>query len=147
TPDPGAREKPMVLSLSQATGRALRVTSRTSAVLPALSEVSFGAYFNGFAAGYWRHWSILTEIRLKLSLSGEGRVDVYRTKADGSHIYVTGEIVSGDRELDLPLDLRPFEDGGWYWFDLTSADGELILHRGGWHAPVQAPGRAAVTIG
>jgi galactofuranosylgalactofuranosylrhamnosyl-N-acetylglucosaminyl-diphospho-decaprenol beta-1,5/1,6-galactofuranosyltransferase len=147
TPDPGTREKPMVLSLSQATGRALRVTSRTSAVLPALSEVSFGAYFNGFAAGYWRHWSILTEIRLKLSLSGEGRVDVYRTKADGSHIYVTGEIVSGDHELDLPLDLRPFEDGGWYWFDLTSADGELILHRGGWHAPVQAPGRAAVTIG
>ncbi|SDF56877.1 glycosyltransferase [Pseudonocardia oroxyli] len=147
TPQPGTREKPMTLTVSASSGRALRVTSRTSAVLPPQSEVSFGAYFNGFAAGYWRHWSALTELRLKLSLEGEGRVDVYRSKADGSHIYVTGEVVSGEQDLDLALDLRPFEDGGWYWFDLTSADAELTLHGGGWHAPTAAPGRAAVTIG
>ncbi len=146
-PTPGSQEKPMTLTVSASTGRALRVTSRTSAVLPAQSEVSFGAYFNGFAAGYWRAWSTLTDIRLRLALEGSGRVDVYRSKADGSHIYVTGQRVEGRQELDLPLDLRPFEDGGWYWFDLTTDDGELVLHEGGWHAPTAAPGRAAVTIG
>jgi galactofuranosylgalactofuranosylrhamnosyl-N-acetylglucosaminyl-diphospho-decaprenol beta-1,5/1,6-galactofuranosyltransferase len=72
---------------SAVTGRRLRVTSRTSASLPEQSEVSFGAYFNAFAAGYWRHWTALTEIRLKLRLEGSGRVDVYRTKADGARIH------------------------------------------------------------
>ena len=52
---------------------------------PEQSEVSFGAYFNAFAAGYWRRWSRLTEVHLRLALEGAGRVDVYRTKADGSH--------------------------------------------------------------
>ena len=55
-------------------GRALRATSRTTAVLPAQSEVSFAAYFNAFAAGYWRHWSVLTAVRLHLQLRGTARI-------------------------------------------------------------------------
>jgi galactofuranosylgalactofuranosylrhamnosyl-N-acetylglucosaminyl-diphospho-decaprenol beta-1,5/1,6-galactofuranosyltransferase len=134
---------------SAVTGRRLRVTSRTSACLPEQSEVSFGAYFNAFAAGYWRHWTPLTEVHLKLRLEGSGRVDVYRTKADGARIHERG-VVLGERgvhDVDVALDLRPFEDGGWYWFDLTADDDPLTLHEAGWHAAVEAPGRAAVTIG
>lgn len=130
-----------------ATARRLRVVSRTSGLVPEQSEVSFGAYFNAFAAGYWRRWSALTEVHLRLSLSGSGRVDVYRTKADGSQIFVGGEVVDGSRDLDLVLDLRPFEDGGWYWFDLTTDSGELTLHSGGWFAAQESVVRAAVTIG
>ncbi|WP_214365721.1 glycosyltransferase [Pseudonocardia sp. H11422] len=149
-PEPAERDaKSLNLTVSAVTGRRLRPTSRTTAVLPEQSEVSFGAYFNGFAAGYWRRWSTLTDVHLKLSLEGTGRVDVYRSKADGSHIYVRGEVLTtpGRHELDMELDLRPFEDGGWYWFDLTTDAGELTLHSGGWYAPTDAPGRAAVTIG
>ena len=135
-----------------ATARRLRVTSRTSASVPEQSEVSFGSYFNGFAAGYWRHWSSLTEVHLRLSLAGSGRVDVYRTKADGSHIFVGGEVVDAPEvtaplDLDLPLDLRPFEDGGWYWFDLTTDSGELTLVSGGWYAAEESAVPAAVTVG
>ncbi|GEL16479.1 glycosyltransferase [Pseudonocardia asaccharolytica] len=148
-PEPGELADPMTLTVSTANGRRLRVTSRTTAVVPAQSEVSFGAYFNGFAAGYWRRWSILTEVRLRLSLEGAGRVDVYRTKADGSQIYVCGGLLAEpDRhEVDLGLDLHPFEDGGWYWFDLTTDDHGLVVHEGGWYAAQEAPGRAAVTVG
>src|SRR5918995_3639936 len=137
------------LSGSAVTGRRLRVTSRTSACLPEQSEVSFAAYFNAFAAGYWRHWTPLTEVRLRMRLEGTGRVDVYRSKADGSQIYERGEVLDtpGHHDVDIALDLRPFEDGGWYWFDLTTADTELTLLEGGWHAPEPAPGRAAVAIG
>src|SRR6185312_3329698 len=132
-----------------ATGRRLRVLSRTSAVVPEQSEVSFAAYFNAFAAGYWRHWSVLTAVRLHLQLRGTGRVDVYRTKADGSPIYVRGVVLdrAGEHTVDLELDLRPFEDGGWYWFDLTTVDGDLTLLEGGWYADEPGRGRAAVTIG
>ena len=84
-PAPGAVvHNPVHLEGAAVTGRRLRVTSRTSAALPEQSEVSFGAYFNAFAAGYWRHWTPLTEVRLKLRLEGSGRVDVYRSKAEGA---------------------------------------------------------------
>ena len=149
-PSPGVVvHSPVHLEGAAVTGRRLRVTSRTSAALPEQSEVSFGAYFNAFAAGYWRHWTPLTEIRLKLRLEGSGRVDVYRSKAEGARIHERGVVLGtrGVHEVDIALDLRPFEDGGWYWFDLTSDDDALTLHEGGWHAPVEAPGTAAVTIG
>ncbi|GEL24097.1 galactofuranosyl transferase [Pseudonocardia sulfidoxydans NBRC 16205] len=146
-PGPGDTSQPVTLTLGQRGRRRLRVLSRTSAAVPARSEVSFGAYFNAFAAGYWRRWSILTEVHLRLTLEGAGRVEVYRTKADGTHIYVGGEVVEGRREVDLALDLTPFEDGGWYWFDLVTDDAELTLLEGGWFADRPAPGRAAVTIG
>ena len=126
--------------------RRLRVISRTSPMVPEQSEVSFGAYFNAFAAGYWRRWSRLTEVHLRLESSrAPGRVDVYRTKADGSQIFVRGVVITGPgrQDLDLDLDLRPFEDGGWYWFDLTTDTSELTLHAGGWYAAEEAdrPGR------
>ena len=147
---PGAQPTPTVrLQGTAVTARALRATSHTSAVLPEQSEVSFGAYFNALAAGYWRRWSRLTEVHLCLELEGTGRVDVYRTKADGSPIFVRGVVLDGPgrHELDLELDLHPFEDGGWYWFDLTTDADELTLHAGGWYAAEEGAGRAAVTIG
>src|SRR3954462_10747668 len=104
---------------SAVSGRRLRVTSRTSACLPEQSEVSFGAYFNAFAAGYWRRWTTLTEVCLRLRLEGRGLVDVHRSKADGSQIYERGVVLeaAGTHEVEVALDMRPFEDGGWYWFD------------------------------
>ena len=127
-----------VLNLSGSTygARKLHATSRTSAVVSEQSEVSFGAYFNAFAASYWRRWSILTEVHLRLDVEGSGRIDVYRTKADGSHIFEHGEVIEGPgrRQVEVTLDLRPFEDGGWYWFDLTTDATTLTVHAGGWYA-------------
>lgn len=149
-PAPGvAVERPVHLSGTLVSPRRLRATSRTSARVPEQSEVSFGAYFNAFAAGYWRRWSWLTEVHLRLDVEGSGRIDVYRSKADGSHIFVHGEVLHGPRrhQVDIPLDLRPFEDGGWYWFDITTDDHELVLHSGGWYAAEESSGRAAVVVG
>lgn len=146
----GAPSPPPVNLLGSAVGaRRLRPTSRTTAVVPEQSEVSFGAYFNAFAASYWRRWSVLTSVTLRLDVEGEGRVDVYRTKADGSQIFEKSAVLHGERRHDIvfDLDLRPFEDGGWYWFDLTTDLGELTLHGGGWYATQEGSGRAAVTIG
>jgi galactofuranosylgalactofuranosylrhamnosyl-N-acetylglucosaminyl-diphospho-decaprenol beta-1,5/1,6-galactofuranosyltransferase len=35
-------------------------------------RLSLGTYFNGFAAGYWRRWTIVGEVRLDLTVSGAG---------------------------------------------------------------------------
>jgi galactofuranosylgalactofuranosylrhamnosyl-N-acetylglucosaminyl-diphospho-decaprenol beta-1,5/1,6-galactofuranosyltransferase len=140
--------------------RRVRALSRTSVQVPEQTEVSFAAFFNAFPASYWRRWSTLRTLHLRLDVEGAGRIDVYRSKADATQIHVHGELVedtatgragdqatAGRRQIDIELDLTPFEDGGWYWFDISTEESDLILHSGGWHAPVEAPGRAAVTIG
>ncbi|WP_083826409.1 glycosyltransferase [Hoyosella subflava] len=125
-------------------------TSRTSVRIADESEVSFCTYFNAFPASYWRRWSTLGSIVLRLEVSGDCRADIYRSKADGTRIHVTsvqtdgGE--SGTRVIEAAIDLAPFEDGGWIWFDL-SAEADIELLAGGWYASAPAPGEARVAIG
>ncbi|MFD4180471.1 glycosyltransferase [Rhodococcus sp. NPDC058514] len=130
---------------TNATGRCVFETAWLS--IGAESEASFCTYFNAFPASYWRRWSILTSVVLRLELSGHGRVDVYRSKADSSRIHVEGrEFQDGDAALEFAVELAPFEDGGWIWFDITS-DTEVVLESAGWYAPVEAPGEASVAVG
>ncbi|WP_027501968.1 glycosyltransferase [Rhodococcus sp. UNC363MFTsu5.1] len=148
-PRPGEPLDVRTLYLEEAATNARRAhaTSRTSLSIGAESEASFCTYFNAFPASYWRRWSILTSVVLRLELSGHGRVDVYRSKADSSRIHVEGrEFQDGDVALEFEVELAPFEDGGWIWFDITS-DTEVVLESAGWYAPIEAPGVASVAVG
>ena len=145
--------------------RRCHAPSRTTLRIPADSEVSFETYFNGLPASYWRRWSTLTSVVLRLHLTGSGRVDTYRSKIDGSRIGITGASFIGDVDaaatpvsapaasaigpqvtrcadgssiVEITLDLGPFEDGGWMWFDIT-ADTPVELLEGGWYARTPAP--------
>ena len=81
---------------SGSNSRRAHAPTRTSVLLGAESEVSFETYFNGFAASYWRRWSVLTSVVLRVEVRGDAsrgqtrpdrvacRVDVYRSKSDGS---------------------------------------------------------------
>ena len=137
------------LYLEEATTNAKRAhsLSRTSVTIGAESEVSFCTYFNAFPASYWRRYSTLTSVVLRVEVSGHCRIDVYRSKADASRIHVEGrEAMDGDAAQEFLIDLGPFEDGGWIWFDITS-DSEVVLESAGWYAPVEAPGEATVAVG
>jgi galactofuranosylgalactofuranosylrhamnosyl-N-acetylglucosaminyl-diphospho-decaprenol beta-1,5/1,6-galactofuranosyltransferase len=130
-----------------------QAVGRTALRIPASSEISFAAYFNAFPASYWRRWTRLENVELRLVVDAECRIDIYRSKADGTQIHVRGAVLgegSGtaeDHEGRFVLDLQPFEDGGWYWFDLTSADEAVTLVEAGWYSTADAPGRADVAIG
>ncbi|RVW02154.1 glycosyltransferase [Rhodococcus xishaensis] len=130
---------------SETNARRAHATSRTSVSIGAESEVSFCSYFNAFPASYWRRWSILESVLLRLDLTGHGRVDVYRSKADGSRIHVEGKEFR-EGALEFEVDLGPFEDGGWIWFDITT-DTDVELLSAGWYAPIDAPGEANVAVG
>jgi len=126
-----------------------RALSRTALELPAESEVSFATYFNAFPASYWRRWSVLEKVVLQLKVEGECRVDLYRSKADSTVIHVDGEVVatSDPTTLEFALDLAPFEDGGWLWFDITTEEGSVVLHEAAWFAPSESAVKASVAIG
>jgi galactofuranosylgalactofuranosylrhamnosyl-N-acetylglucosaminyl-diphospho-decaprenol beta-1,5/1,6-galactofuranosyltransferase len=126
---------------------------RTRLRMPVGSEISFATYFNAFPASYWRRWTSLDGVELRIAVTAECRIDLYRSKADGTQIHVRGTVLGADEAEDgvyqgrFTLDLGPFEDGGWYWFDLTTSGEPVTLLEAGWYATVDAPGRAAVGIG
>ncbi|UGT59394.1 glycosyltransferase [Nocardia asteroides] len=138
----------LYLEESATNARRAHATTRTSLAVGAESEVSFCTYFNALPASYWRRWSVLDSVLLKLELTGHGRVDLYRSKADGSRIHVHGEEFSGGEPVAVTFeaDLGPFEDGGWLWFDITT-DTAVELHAGGWYAPIEPPGQGTIAIG
>ncbi|CAN5542312.1 glycosyltransferase [soil metagenome] len=136
---------------SDTNARRAHAPSRTTLEIGAESEVSFATYFNAFPASYWRRWSTVESVVLRVELTGTARVDIYRSKATGARITVGGSEVSGSdaggsgfAEFEIGLD--PFEDGGWIWFDITT-DTAVTVHHAGWYAPTEAPGRAHVAVG
>lgn len=115
-------------------------------------RVSFGTYFNGFPASYWRRWTIVEQVRLDLTLSGLGAsVIVYRSMANGRSQRVDGwtNENAGSGSVSFDLTLTPFVDGGWYWFDVVAGDHEVVVEEATWSAEVPAD-RAevgSVTVG
>lgn len=141
----------LYLEESATNARRAHATTRTSLSIGAESEVSFCTYFNALPASYWRRWSVLDSVVLRLELAGHGRVDLYRSKADGSRIHVQGRefaVAPGTDSVfvEFETDLGPFEDGGWLWFDITT-DTAVTLVAAGWYAPVEAPGEGTIAVG
>ncbi|MEV0296585.1 glycosyltransferase [Nocardia sp. NPDC050710] len=141
----------LYLEESPTNARRAHASTRTELSIGAESEVSFCTYFNALPASYWRRWSILNSVVLRLELAGHGRVDMYRSKADGSRIHVQGKefaVAPGTDSVtvEFETDLGPFEDGGWIWFDITTDTAVTLLH-GGWYAPIEAPGECRVAVG
>src|SRR5699024_11250106 len=68
---------------STTTGR-VTALSRTECRIPAGAEIPSETYFNAFPASYSRRCSQLDEVQLRIELTGEARVDIYRSKTDGA---------------------------------------------------------------
>ena len=102
-------------------------------------RLSFGTYFNAFPASYWRRWTVVQDVRLAVQVSGRGAtVIVYRSLADGRSQRVdsasTGSEAKGTFVFDLPL--KPFVDGGWYWYDVVAGDDDAVVASAEWSAEV-----------
>lgn len=115
-------------------------------------RVSLGTYFNGFAAGYWRRWTVVQDVRLDLSVSGAGaNVVVYRSMANGRSQRVDGWTceTEGPSSVSFELSLTPFVDGGWYWFDVVAGDEPAVIEEATWSAEVPADRAEAgrITVG
>ncbi len=115
-------------------------------------RVSAGTYFNGFAASYWRRWTIVDKVTLEVTVSGPGAtVTVYRSMANGRSQRVDSATTERAEAttFEFELSLVPFVDGGWYWFDLGADDDDVVLEQALWTAQVPAdrvePG--SVTVG
>ena len=115
-------------------------------------RISSGTYFNGFAASYWRRWTIVEEVDLEVTVSGRGAtVTVYRSMANGrsQRVESAATTEAGENHFTFSLSLTPFVDGGWYWFDVVAGDDDVVVERASWVADVPADRAEAgsVTVG
>ena len=146
--------KPEVTRLLDTTSQARRpedILDRFRLRVPADSRVSFGTYFNGFAASYWRMWTVLTAVSLRVRVSGDATVIVYRSTPDGRSQRVSSASTDSDPTGDFSfgLTLKPFGDGGWYWFDISSGNNGAVLEEAYWSAdvPLERADQGTATVG
>lgn len=109
-------------------------------------RVSFATYFNAFPASYWRRWTTVESVTLRLRLAGEATIFLYRSTARGhSHAVETISVAAGEPQaIERTLPLSQFIDGGWYWFDLVAGQDPVTLIEADWAAavPCEAAQRA-----
>ncbi|UVJ41630.1 glycosyltransferase [Arthrobacter sp. CJ23] len=122
------------------------VLSRHSLLLRAGEQLSFGTYFNAFPASYWRRWTTLRTVRLTVRTSGHGTITVNKSNARGTLQRVDGARVEGATVTVFDLPVKPFGDGGWYWFDLASSREDLILESAEWQGADHGKAPGAVTL-
>ena len=116
-----------------------QIESRTALRVLAGDKLSFGTYFNAFPASYWRRWTVVTDVTLTVKISGAGAsLTVYRSMANGRSQRIetvsTGTEDSGEFSFELPL--KPFVDGGWYWYDVVAGEEDVIVESAEWTAEV-----------
>jgi galactofuranosylgalactofuranosylrhamnosyl-N-acetylglucosaminyl-diphospho-decaprenol beta-1,5/1,6-galactofuranosyltransferase len=117
-------------------GRTAEVVSRSTVTLPSACQLSFATYFNAFPASYWKRWTPVEEVALRLTVRGSGRVDLYRSKPNGDIVHLEGKQLDGPGDDPLQLEFReslaPFEDGGWVWFDVATGRQALTISDAAW---------------
>lgn len=133
----GQTKRPAPMSRVSAPSKEAHVEdflSRHSTKIRAGERVSFGSYFNAFPASYWRRWTDVDNVRLRVRTQGTGSVIVYKSNARGALQRVDTRRVHGENESTFDLSLAPFGDGGWYWFDLLADSEPLVLIGAEWQA-------------
>ena len=126
-----------------------------AAVVDGDRRVSFATYFNAFPAGYWRRWTVVEQVTLRLRVSGAATVVVYRSTAKGTSHPVRSLPVGSPappdgaaQEVSVELPLRQFVDGGWYWFDIVAGREGATLLSAQWDTRIDCPVRPGrVSIG
>ena len=125
------------------------VSSRRAVTVPTSAKVSFASYFNAFPASYWKRWTIVEDVVLRMTVRGAGRIDVYRSKPNGDTVHLDGQVIRSPKawsQVEVPVSLKPFEDGGWIWFDVFTDDTTMEIDEAAWTTDQPLPAQT-VAIG
>lgn len=125
------------------------VDPRRSAAITEGRRVSFATYFNAFPASYWRRWTIVDTVTLRIRLAGEAAIVLYRSTAKGhSHRVETISVQADAPEtIERTLPLTPFIDGGWYWFDIVAGQRGTTLIEAEWAAWTEPAPAGRISLG
>jgi galactofuranosylgalactofuranosylrhamnosyl-N-acetylglucosaminyl-diphospho-decaprenol beta-1,5/1,6-galactofuranosyltransferase len=119
---------------SKARGVFIRRNRRRSVVLSREAVLKTDTFFNGFFEDYWRKYTSLEQLDLRVRTSGAGTLRLFRRAANGSQLLLGEVACSGDdREVCLPI-LPPTSTAGLLSFDLRCHSDRLVMHAAEWVA-------------
>lgn len=111
--------------------------SRHRLHIAAGSHVTGNTYFGRFPASYWQRWAVAEQVTVHLNTSGDGRVELWRSDANGGRRMLTAAPACA--ELALTASLTTFIDGGALWLEYRTAGEPLEIDEVRW--TVTAPQR------
>ncbi|HEY6935355.1 MAG TPA: glycosyltransferase [Marmoricola sp.] len=125
------------------------ITEAGHAVANQHRRLTFATYFNAFPASYWRRWTDFASVRLIAKVRGQGNFIIYRSTAKGHVLRVEAARISTDetQTLEFDLSLKPFIDGGWYWFDIEAEDSAFVLEEAVWGFETDKVAQGRISIG
>jgi galactofuranosylgalactofuranosylrhamnosyl-N-acetylglucosaminyl-diphospho-decaprenol beta-1,5/1,6-galactofuranosyltransferase len=125
------------------------ILPRRSALIAEGGRVSFATYFNAFPASYWRRWTTIDAVTLRIRVAGECAIILYRSAAKGHSFPVeTIQVETDEPEtVERTLPLAPFIDGGWYWFDIVAGSQGTTVIKAEWAASVEQAPRGRLSLG
>jgi galactofuranosylgalactofuranosylrhamnosyl-N-acetylglucosaminyl-diphospho-decaprenol beta-1,5/1,6-galactofuranosyltransferase len=116
-----------------------QVVSRTAVRVESGERLSFGTYFNAFPASYWRRWTVVKSVTLTVRLRGaDATLIVSKSMANGRSQRVDSARTESQDTTTFVFDLtlKPFVDGGWYWYDVVAGDEDVVVESAEWTAEV-----------
>ena len=125
-----------------------KITGEGAVIFPE-RRLTFGTYFNAFPAGYWRRWTDFATVRLRVTVRGQGTLSVYRSTAKGHIQRADSELFDTPtpQTLTFDLPLKPFIDGGWYWYDVEAGERDAVVLGGDWGFETDHVQQGMVSIG
>ncbi len=129
---PGASEHALYDRLSSLNENSVRAErERFGITVPSGVILALNTYFNSFFEKYWRRYTSLGALRLRIRLSGSGTIKLYReTAKQGIRLLFERQFELMDQEIFLDV---PEGDPGTLHFEVTATT-SVILHRGEWLA-------------
>ncbi|MDF2507145.1 MAG: hypothetical protein K0Q52_1004 [Microbacterium sp.] len=118
-------------------------TTRHVILLDPGAELSLATYFGAFPAGYWRHSTGLSEVRLELEVSGRADIVVRRSAADGR---VTDVASLPSSTGAVGVDVGVADDDGWIWLEAVATDAGAELRDIVWRSPASVRRGMTATV-
>ncbi len=133
-------------------GQALEIESpdRLSIEIERGCKLITDTYFNTFFESYWRRYTRLGRLRLRLRVSGRGTaLMVRRSLATGLEVLATVDFDGDDHEalIDLPVPRLHFRELGALHFDIIAGSDRVRLHRADWLALDAEPAPMGMVAG
>jgi galactofuranosylgalactofuranosylrhamnosyl-N-acetylglucosaminyl-diphospho-decaprenol beta-1,5/1,6-galactofuranosyltransferase len=123
---------------------------RFSIAVPPGATLTTDTYFNSFFEGYWRRYTRLGRLTLRLEISGTGTLQLLRRAAGRSAEPLRAVWFHNQADpltLECPLPLAVVTEPGALHFALTATSGEVRLRRAEWVAAEARPDEVKLAVG
>ena len=117
------------------------VLNRNTIALKNYGHMSGCTFFNAFPASYWRRWTSVKMVRFTADIQGNAKINVFRSTGRGLMYPVAEKVVHSPQEVErvtVDIPMTGLMDGGYFWFDAESLDGEVIISEAVWSVPQNA---------